>query len=77
MKPYRRGSTITDNYLDGVSITSNLTHVWSFVAADCECSYTQTFISNDWTCDVLDVALVNFVTDFCGILVFVDNKLHS
>ena len=47
-----RSSTITDNYLDGVSITSNLTHIWSFVAADCECSYTPPpFISNDWTCD--------------------------
>ena len=44
---------ITDNYLDGVSITSNMTHIWSFVAANnCECSYTlPPFISDDWTCD--------------------------
>ena len=49
----QRGSTITDNYLDGVSITSNLTHIWSFVAAsNCECSYIPPpFISGDWTCD--------------------------
>ena len=48
----QRGSTITDNYLDGVSITSNTTHIWSFVAAGCVCSYTPSpFISSDWTCD--------------------------
>ena len=48
---HQRGST-TDNYLDGVSITSNTTHIWSFVAAGCVCSYTPSpFISSDWTCD--------------------------
>ena len=46
-----RGDNINDNYLDGVSVTVNDMHIWSFVAGDCMCSYTKPFMSNDWTCD--------------------------
>ncbi len=48
---YSRGSNLNDNYIDGVSLTIGETHVWSFAAADCECSYTKPFITDDWTCD--------------------------
>ena len=42
---------ISSNYLDGVSITSNGLHVWSF-AAGCDCTTTDkpSFIRNDFTC---------------------------
>ena len=45
------GNSVNDNYLDGVSISSNGSHVWSFVAGDCRCDgHKQAFIGNDWTC---------------------------
>ena len=45
------GNSVNDNYLDGISISSNGTHVWSFVAGDCRCDgHKQAFIGNDWTC---------------------------
>ena len=47
-----QGNTVSDEYLDGISITSNTSHVWSFVAGSCDdCSYRPGFIGNDWTCD--------------------------
>ena len=44
-------SNISSNYLDGVSITSNGLHVWSF-AAGCDCMTTDkpSFIKDDFTC---------------------------
>ena len=45
-----RGS-IGDNYLDGISVSSDGSHIWSFVAGDCTCNYKPPFIGNDWTCD--------------------------
>ena len=43
-------SDISSNYLDGVSITSNGLHVWSF-AAGCDCMTDKpSFIRNDFTC---------------------------
>ena len=44
---------LNDNYLDGVSISTNGEHVWSF-AAGCNCLNTNnkpTIISHDYTCD--------------------------
>ena len=63
---HQRGSSITDNYLDGISITSSTSHVWSFVAGDCECSYTLPFFNNDWTCDGNGCA----IGDFCNELLW-------
>ena len=49
-----RGSSVEDNYLDGVSITSSGTHVWSFVAGSCSraCVLQQRlgFVSDDFSC---------------------------
>ena len=46
------GNSVNDNYLDGISISSNGNHVWSFVAGDCRCDGPKyDFIGNDWTCD--------------------------
>ena len=45
-----RGS-LTDNYLDGISVSSDGNHIWSFVAGNCACNYKPSFIGNDWTCD--------------------------
>ena len=43
-------SDISSKYLDGVSITSNGLHVWSF-AAGCDCMTDKpSFIRNDFTC---------------------------
>ena len=43
-------SNISSNYLDGVSITSNGLHVWSF-AAGCDCTTDKpSFIRDDFTC---------------------------
>ena len=48
----KQSSNITDNYLDGVSLTSNGNHIWSFVAdGNCDCGNVPSFIGNDWTCD--------------------------
>ena len=45
------GNSVNDNYLDGISISSNGNHVWSFVAGDCRCDgHKHAFIGNDWTC---------------------------
>ena len=42
---------INDNYLDGISITSNQQHVWSFAAGDCDCNNSPPpFIDGDWAC---------------------------
>ena len=43
-------SNISSNYLDGISITSNGLHVWSF-AAGCDCITDKpSFIRDDFTC---------------------------
>ena len=56
------GNSVNDNYLDGISISSNGKHVWSFVAGDNRCnSHKQGFIGNDWTCAGTGCA----VGDFC------------
>ena len=47
----RRSSSVLDNYLDGVSITANAFHIWSFVAGDCSCADKPQFITYDWSCD--------------------------
>ena len=42
---------INDNYLDGISITSNRQHVWSFAAGRCDCNNNPPpFIDGDWAC---------------------------
>ena len=50
-----RGSNVEDTYLDGVSITSSGTHVWSFVAGDCSqaCLLEQRlgFVGDDFSCE--------------------------
>ena len=46
-----RTMNINDNYLDGISITSNQQHVWSFAAGDCDCNNSPPpFIDGDWAC---------------------------
>ena len=54
-----RGS-IGDNYLDGISVSSDGSHIWSFVAGDCTCNYKPPFIGNDWTCDGTGCSEGNF-----------------
>ena len=46
-------ANIADNYLDGISITSNQQHIWSFAAGRCNCSGRNkpNFITGDWGCD--------------------------
>ena len=45
------GNSVNVNYLDGISISSNGNHIWSFVAGHCRCDgHKQAFIGNDWTC---------------------------
>ena len=50
-----RGSSVEDNYLDGVSITSSGTHVWSFVAGSCSgacfLQHRLGFVGNDFSCE--------------------------
>ena len=50
-----RGSSVEDNYLDGVSITSSGTHVWSFVAGGCSkaclLEHRLGFVGDDFTCE--------------------------
>ncbi len=47
----RRGMNIGDNYVDGVSITSNNEHVWTF-AAGCNCdSMKPVAVGVNYTCD--------------------------
>ena len=50
-----RGSSVEDNYLDGVSITSSGTHVWSFVAGGCSgacfLQHRLGFVGDDFTCE--------------------------
>ena len=44
--------SLADNYLDGVSISSNRSHIWS-LGAGCSCnSYRPEFVGNDWTCNM-------------------------
>ncbi len=44
---------LDDNYLDGISIQSGASHVWSFVAGRCaaDCNNKPSFIGDDWICD--------------------------
>ena len=47
-----RSTDIGGNYLDGISVTSNRQHIWSFAAGWCNCDGRKpSFINNDWTCD--------------------------
>ena len=50
-----RGSSVEDNYLDGVSITSSGTHVWSFVAGGCSraclLQHRLGFVGDDFSCE--------------------------
>ena len=48
-----RSTDIDGNYLDGISVTSNKQHIWSFAAGQCDCADDSkpSFINNDWTCD--------------------------
>ena len=50
-----RGSSVENNYLDGVSITSSGTHVWSFVAGICSkaCLFEHRlgFVCDDFSCE--------------------------
>ena len=51
---------IGDTYLDGVGISSDGNHIWSFVAGGCDCNYKPSFIGNDWTCDGTSCSEGNF-----------------
>ena len=69
------GTSVNDNYLDGISISSNGNHVWSFVAGDCICNATKyDFIGNDWTCAGTNCGIGNFCpsllwnTSTCGMV---------
>ena len=50
-----RGSSVEDNYLDGVSITSSGTHIWSFVAGGCSraclLEHRLGFVGDDFSCE--------------------------
>ena len=50
-----RGSSVEDNYLDGVSITSSRTHIWSFVAGGCNraciLEHRLGFVGDDFSCE--------------------------
>ena len=50
-----RGSSVEDNYFDGVSITSSGTHVWSFVAGGYSRTYVLQnrlgFVGDDFSCE--------------------------
>ena len=50
-----RGSSVEDNYLDGVSITSSGTHIWSFVAGVCSraclLQHRLGFVGDDFSCE--------------------------
>ena len=50
-----RGSSVEDNYLDGVSITSSGTHIWSFVAGECSkaclLEHRLEFVGDDFSCE--------------------------
>ena len=70
-----RGNSVNDNYLDGISISSNGNHVWSFVAGDCRCNrHKHAFIGNDWTCAGTNCGLGSFCpnllwnTSTCGMM---------
>ena len=44
--------SLADNYLDGISISSNSSHIWS-LGAGCSCnSYRPEFVGNDWICNM-------------------------
>jgi len=56
---------VFSNYLDGVSLTSDTNHVWSFAAGSCGCDLTlPQFIQNDYTCDGQTCLLGAFCGDF-------------
>ncbi len=46
-----RETFLSDNYLDGISITVGLDHVWSLVLGGCRCESGPSFIGEDWSCD--------------------------
>ena len=57
----RNGNAVTNsvysNYLDGISLTTNGLHVWSF-AAGCDCNkWKPVFINEDYTCGGIEAAL--------------------
>ena len=61
LHPYNGGTSVNDNYLDGISISINGSHVWSFVAGDCICNATKyDFIGNDWACAGTNCGIGNF-----------------
>ena len=43
---------VNASYVDGISITSNASHIWTFSAGQCDsCDNKPDFIGNDWTCE--------------------------
>jgi len=47
---------IDSNYLDGISITVNRRHVWSFFAGNCVgANTTLSTLANNWTCDKTNI----------------------
>ena len=43
---------VNASYVDGISITSNGSHIWTFSAGQCDsCDNKPDFIGNDWTCE--------------------------
>ena len=63
---FRRRSQMElfSNYLDGVSLTSNTNHVWSFAAGNCDCQTLPSFVQDDYTCDGRTCGLGEFCGDF-------------
>ena len=43
---------VNASYVDGIIITSNSSHIWTFSAGQCDsCDNKPDFIGNDWTCE--------------------------
>ena len=68
---------VNASYVDGISITSNASHIWTFSAGQCDsCNNKPDFIGNDWTCEVSECRISGiFVPTFCGIPTLVEGGL--
>lgn len=71
------GFSISDNYLDGMSLAINGTHFWSsFFAGNCDCmSDAPSFVNTDWTCEGLSAPWEKVVISVIfGIQLYVDGE---
>ena len=47
-----RGIRLDENYLDGISISTGSSHIWSLAAGGCHnCGASPPFVGGDWSCD--------------------------